>query len=236
LCFIEEEPWKTIPWKHSPKTFEDRLMDILVDLPGIAERIELTFSRQGDDCRPACRAKIMSHLTTLRQWRREWNAVHSHTIKTVHVEGGHDMLPRQLEFSSSAQAVEILLYNEALLFLTKLGAIAHEERTSSFALRMADKSRGEKLSFVHPDSVEPRIQPALESLMALSSATKLLNISDEKRPVVTPGSLAAVYMTLMEDPERAGKWEQVMAGYPMFDDVDIVCPSPWSLIFALSGL
>jgi len=236
MCFIEEEPWKTIPWAHSHKTFEDRLMDILVDLPGIAEGIELIFSRQGDDRRPACRAKIMSHLTTLRQWRREWNAAYSHTIRIVHAEGGNDTLPRQLEFSSSTQAVEILLYNEALLFLTKLGAIAHGEPTSSFALRMADESKREKLSFVPSDSVEPRIEPALESLMALSSATKLLNISDEKRPVVTPGPLSAVYMTLMEDSELAGKWEQVMARYPIFDDIDIVRPSTWSLIFALSGL
>lgn len=235
MAFIEREPWKTIPWAHSPKTFEDRLMDILVDLPSIAEGLGFESSGQDDDHPPACRPKIMSHLTLLRQWRRDWNAANSHKIRTVNVEGDHSLLATQLEFSSSAQAVEILLYNEALLFLTKLGAIAHGEQTSSFALRMADESRGEKLSFVPVNTVEPRIQPAVESLMALNSATRLLNISDERRTVVTPGPLAAVYMTLMEDPELAGKWGQVMARYPMFEEVEIVCPSPWSLIFALSG-
>lgn len=232
MAFIEQEPWKTIPWAHTPKTFEDRLMDILVDLPGIAEGLGFESS---DQDQPACRAKIMSHLKSLRQWRREWNTANSHKIRTVNVEGARDPLATQLEFSSSAQAVEILLYNEALLFLTKLGAIAHGEQTSSFALRMAGESRGEKLSFVPANSVEPRIQPAVESLMALKSATRLLNISDERRTVVTPGPLAAVYMTLMEDPEMAGDWGRVMARFPMFEDVEIVCPSPWSLIFALSG-
>lgn len=210
-------------------------MDILVDLPGIAEGLGFESSGQDDDHPPACQAKIMSHLTSLRQWRREWNAANSHKIRTVEVEGAHDLLATQLEFSSSAQAVEILLYNEALLFLTKLGAITHGEPTSSFALRMADESKGEKLSFVPPNTVEPRIQPAVESLMALNSAMRLLNVSDERRTVVTPGPLSAVYMTLMEDPEQAGGWGQVMARFPMFEEVEIVCPSPWSLIFALSG-
>jgi len=28
--FLEAEPWKTVPWQHTAKTFEDRLMEYLM--------------------------------------------------------------------------------------------------------------------------------------------------------------------------------------------------------------
>ncbi|KAK1833061.1 hypothetical protein QBC39DRAFT_280101 [Podospora conica] len=219
--FLEDEKWKTIPWEHAPKTFEDRLMDILVDLPGIAEDLA-SPPAVGDDRQAACRVKIVSHLTGLRQWRREWNIAHTRSIRTVTVEGEDDILPTRLVFSSTAQAAEIMLYNEALLFLTKLGAMAHMESTSSFALRMTDGPGKENLSFVPSDVVEPRLQPALETLMAMGSATKLFASSDEKRTVMTPAPLAAVYITLMEEPALAGKWDQIMAKYFVFEDAEVV--------------
>ena len=196
-------------------------MDILVDLPGIAENLSQESSDR-DDCRLECTSRIFSHLATLRQWRREWNTAHSHDVKLVTVDSDDDILSTRLEFGSANRAMEILYYNEALLFLNKLGAKAARETTSCFALRMAESAGNQNLSFVPPHSVEPRLQPAFESLMSLNCATRLLASSDEKRIVVTPAPIAAVYITLMETPELAGRWEQIMARYFVFEDAEVV--------------
>jgi len=73
--FVLAEPqWKTIPWKHIPKTPRDRLNDILVDLPGLFEEVDIVHACTDDPARQttlreAVIAKCWSLESDLWNWR-----------------------------------------------------------------------------------------------------------------------------------------------------------------------
>lgn len=132
--FLEAEVWKTVPWQNAAKIFEDRVMDIFVDLPGLAENVASPGNWE------SVSAKVKVLRAALRMWRWDWHIWYSSTVRSVHVPvppsggvNGPDEIRRtaleqmpsvQLKFDSLTQAVEILYYNVALLYLMQLEELA----------------------------------------------------------------------------------------------------------------
>ena len=62
-CFLGMPHWKTIPWRETPKTEKDLLMDILLDIPDILE----DFDAMRDCCDPTQRA-VLRELLIEKCW------------------------------------------------------------------------------------------------------------------------------------------------------------------------
>ncbi|KAH8893105.1 hypothetical protein GQ53DRAFT_123107 [Thozetella sp. PMI_491] len=128
--FLSEELWKTAPFQLTPKTTEDRLFDILVDIPELVERISV-------DSRSLLETEeITEKLRSLRSnmtcWRMEWGAFNAASTKEVrqYQYAGHFLvspiallLSSVLVCRSAQQAVELLYYNAAMLYLCQLECV-----------------------------------------------------------------------------------------------------------------
>lgn len=228
-CFLEDERWKIVPWLHTTKTFEDRIMDIYVDLPGLAE--DAAFPEKQE----AVMEKIKALLASLQTWRKDWDATYSNTVHLVRTPNPPDgrsinnlvlknVLSSRLEFASPKQALEILYYNAAHLYLTNL---AEALRQSFIHLRSKRTPRNIEPRFhngtlLPPNSVNSRLRPALEGLMTLSSITGLLASTEEPGTVIPPSPMAIIYREMQKIPEFEGSWEQILGRYPVFGDPEVV--------------
>jgi hypothetical protein len=230
-CFLEDTPWKTIPWRHTPKTLEDRLMDIMVHLPGLAEAVAVPQNR------PACLEKIKTLSTAVQDWRWAWHAANSTSVRQVRHETttipphSQSHTPRNilltqmsqstLEFDTPRQALDILYYNAALLYLMQLQSTALQPPTSISPhpqsqpqlpqpelLTPSDEAfiRRQTLSSLSahghplllPGQVRFRCQAAAEAFMTLECVTRLLARTDGTgaETVVTPAAIGIVYWSL----------------------------------------
>ncbi|KAH6628109.1 hypothetical protein F5144DRAFT_515171 [Chaetomium tenue] len=225
-CFLEDEPWKTIPWQQVPKTFEDRLMDILVDLPGLAEAVADPRKRA------ASLDKIQVLSVALQVWRWDWHNVHSGSVRMVrHTDnpsesGNPDKIPfmvnpqkvpflvsliRQahLEFDSPRLALDILYYNAVLLYLMQLEAIARGQPPQQREHLSLEDERYVRLQgaaimahdanpLLLPGKAKFRCQVAAEAFMTLSCTTRLLGTTTTGETVVTPMVIGIIYWVLRE--------------------------------------
>jgi hypothetical protein len=210
-------------------SFEDRVMDIFVHLPGIAEDIVLPENRA------ACLEKIAALSAALQTWRWDWHAHHSACARRVSFHAAQEdrtgipaflrgMLATTLEFDSPTRALEILYYNAALLYLMRLESIALNNRSRPASLSKDDQLYIRRcgmasMGLLLPDKVKYRCQPAIEVLMALPCITKLLaTTTGLQETVVTPSSLGIVYWSLREQPELDRCLDHVLDRYPIFND------------------
>ncbi|EAQ89425.1 hypothetical protein CHGG_06044 [Chaetomium globosum CBS 148.51] len=225
-CFLEEEPWKIVPWQQVPKTFEDRLMDIIVDLPGLAEAVADPHKRA------ASLDKIQVLSVALQVWRWDWHSVHSGSVRMVrHADnpsepGNPEMIPfmvnpqkvpflvsliRQahLEFESPRLALDILYYNAALLYLMQLEAVAHGQPPQQREHLSLEDERYVRLQgaalmvrganpLLLPGKAKFRCQAAAEAFMTLSCTTRLLGTTPTGETVVTPMVIGIIYWVLRE--------------------------------------
>ncbi|KAH6854712.1 hypothetical protein B0I37DRAFT_362857 [Chaetomium sp. MPI-CAGE-AT-0009] len=215
-CFLEDEPWKTVPWQKMQKTFEDRLVDILVDLPSIAEDVVNPHKRA------ACLDRIHVLSVALQVWRWDWHRAHSGSVRIIQ----HDkspaekntrkmpfvvslMLQASLEFDSPRMAIDILYYNAALLYLMQLEAFSRgqpaqqPERLSPEDERYIRRQATEGMArdgnpLLLPGHAIFRCQAAAEAYMTLSCITRLLGTTPTTETMVTPTAIGIVYWVLRE--------------------------------------
>lgn len=241
-CFLAEEPWKTVPWQHIPKTFEDRLIDILVELPGIAEGVIDAHKRA------ACVDKVQGLSVALQAWRWDWHRVHAGSVRMVRHAGEPSernkpvkipflvgmMLQANLEFNTARLALDILYYNAALLYLMQLKAIARgqppqePEHLSSQDERYVHLLGAAVMApdanpLLLPGKAKFRCQAAAEAFMTLSCATRLLGATPTSETVVTPMAVGIVYWVLREqmllDEDCLAS---LFCKHPFFDDPERV--------------
>lgn len=55
---MSEAKWKTIPWTYHEKTSKDRLLDILIEVPGLLEQSDIVQSCTDSDMRNRYRQKL----------------------------------------------------------------------------------------------------------------------------------------------------------------------------------
>ena len=229
-CFLEASSWKTIPWELTPKTFEDRLMDIIVDLPGIAEAVAVPNNRA------ACLNKISALSAALRRWRWEWHYGNTASVRRVH-DGLDDkdgrkpliaqMLQVRLEFDSQRLALDILYYNAALLYLMQLETAARGQVPQPEMLSPQDECYIRRQAAISnplllPGQVRFRCQAAAEAVTTLSCVTRLMATTPGRETVVTPYAIGIVYWVLRDQLQLGGCLESVLSEYSVFHDAQRV--------------
>ncbi|KAK4233751.1 hypothetical protein C8A03DRAFT_19226 [Achaetomium macrosporum] len=233
-CFLEDAAWKTIPWQRVPKTFEDRLMDIFVDLPGLAEAVVVPANRA------ACRDKIDALSIALQDWRWDWQSVNSGSVRQVRHGGLKDndtaatsimdqMLQASLEFDSPRLALDILFYNAVLVYLMQIRSVASGENSHHESLspdderyirRLVAMSRDNPLLL--PGQVKFRCQAAVEAFMTLSCIRRLMATTPTAVTVVTPATIGIVYWVLRDHLPLNGDLSRLLSKFPIFENAQRV--------------
>ena len=190
-------------------------MDIFLDLPGIAEAVVVPANR------PACLDKIHTLSMTLQQWRWDWHAVNSASVRLVRNEShgkattpharpsivSETLLVATLAFDTPRLALDILFYNAALLYLRQLETVARGNAPQPEVLspdderyirRQATLSVSSGHPLLLPSQVRFRCQAAMEAYMTLPCVAKLLATTPRMVTVVTPASIGIVYWVLRE--------------------------------------
>ncbi len=189
-------------------------MDIFLDLPGIAEAVVLPANR------PTCLDKIHTLSMILQQWRWDWHAINSTSVRLVQ-HASHDdsslhtrpsivsetLLTTNLAFDTPRLALDILFYNAALLYLMQLQAIARgnipqpevlSPEDERYIRRQAALSVSSGHPLLLPSQVKFRCQAAMEAYMTLPCVAQLLATTPRMVTVVTPASIGIVYWVLRE--------------------------------------
>lgn len=121
--FSEEESWKEEPWSLNPasKGHQDQLVDILVHVPGFLQdqqALRMNIDQRGQS---VLAANVLYQLGTLFKWRWMWASAHPSAAKNVSSSSRRSSPSNTtkcfLQYSSFETAVEIALYNAALLCL-----------------------------------------------------------------------------------------------------------------------
>ncbi|KAK4118201.1 hypothetical protein N657DRAFT_606561 [Parathielavia appendiculata] len=249
-CFLEDIPWKTVPWRHAPRTFEDCLMDIMVHLPGIAETLAVPQNRA------SCLDKIKTLSVALQDWRWAWHAANSASVRQVRHAASLDdadshlrpdtpilvrhMLQTSLEFDTPRQALDILYYNVALIYLMQLEAAARgqtypysevlspaEQRyiRRQVAAASHQSSDGGGSPLLLPGQARFRCQAAAEAFMTLSCATRLLATTSSMVTVVTPMPIGIMYWVLRDQMQlREEEVALLVSRFPVLQDAESVFP------------
>ncbi|KAH8807960.1 hypothetical protein F5884DRAFT_833615 [Xylogone sp. PMI_703] len=131
-CFLEELSWKTIPWAlgSHPKNYGDYFQDILCDVPGFLEdnqKIQQLETSGADTTHllHILRNRLNISLNTLYSLRWKWEHDYPQVCyEVIPLESeticldttGKLLFPSTFHFRNVRRAIEIGLYNTALLF------------------------------------------------------------------------------------------------------------------------
>jgi hypothetical protein len=213
-------------------------MDIIVDLPGIAEAVVVPHKRA------ASLDKINTLSVALQDWRWDWHAVHSASVRHVgSIEEAkytrttpiivRQMLLVSLEFDSPRLALDILYYNAALLYLMQIKAVARGQvlpqpeslsrEDERYVRRQAEASMSSNGNpLLLPGKAKFRCQAAAEAFMTLSYITRLLAITPGKETVVTPAAIGIVYWVLRDQLQLGDDLLALLLSHAFFHDPQTV--------------
>jgi len=146
--FLEEEAWATLPFRNSPKTWMDRLLDILSHLPGLWEDINIHKFQPLSRTPVENRHHIEILTRQLRAWRKDWDLAHRYPASlafranTRTAKYGADkelameVLQREIRFETLDEALEISAHHAAAIYLSRLTELTgHAQATLSFDVR-----------------------------------------------------------------------------------------------------
>ncbi|KAK4445898.1 hypothetical protein QBC34DRAFT_153894 [Podospora aff. communis PSN243] len=218
-CFLEDEQWKRVPWQNTPKTFEDRIMDVFINLPGLSEDMAVPERLIN------AKERVHASMDALQTWRQDWDASYSPHTKPPPKNDKQDSIhplfrdatPTRLRFDSPTRALEILLYNSALLYLMQLLEVA-TRRIAALSPPPLDPTTPKPDAFLLTNPRSSRIQPALEGLHALSAMPELCSATEEKVTIVTPAPMAILYWAVQGMPELTGSWDVFLSRCRGFDE------------------
>lgn len=205
-------------------------MDIIVDLPGIAEAVNIPSNRA------ACLNRVDALSVALRHWRWEWHSANSASVRRVqHGVNAEDerkpfitqMLQASLEFDSQRLALDILYYNAALLYLMQLKTAACGQVPQPEMLSPKDEDYIRRQAAISnplllPGQVRFRCQAAAEAVTTLSCITRLMAITPGRETVVTPYAIGIIYWVLRDQLQLGDYLEVVLSKYSVFHDAQRV--------------
>ncbi|KAI8668660.1 Zn(2)-C6 fungal-type domain-containing protein [Fusarium keratoplasticum] len=175
--FLEEDVWKSAPFRASHKTCMDRLYDITSSLPGLAEEVLGGRNRQPEQVVDAV-AKAETLYRELRAWRYDWERINpgAATVLTVSDSSKaassvlvRQLLGRQIRFNSLGQALEIFNYNAALVYLSRLQELLRSRTSASMHIDVAHiesqlRDRQTSSPLLLTNELELPCLPALEAV------------------------------------------------------------------------
>lgn len=127
--FLEDKDWRVVPWELEPdaKRQQDRLVDVLVRVPGLLQDQTRLLEFPNDQGRKALASEVFRSLKELFAWRWAWEAQNAGSVweeDRTEASGNASnppiVLRQLLVFASFTAAVEIALYNAVLLCLLGL--------------------------------------------------------------------------------------------------------------------
>lgn len=172
--------------------------------------------------RAACLESVNTLFAALHEWRWDWHAVHSTSVRSVRHTSSLEtkgtkttpdivslMLLVSLEFDSPRLALDILYYNAAILYLMQIEAVARGEVPPQPEILAPDGERyvrryvaaamsGNGQPLLQPGAARFRCQAAAEAFMTISCATQLLATTPETETVVTPSAVGILYWVLRD--------------------------------------
>ncbi|KAH8653805.1 hypothetical protein BX600DRAFT_471667 [Xylariales sp. PMI_506] len=216
--FLEEDEWKSIPWGTTPKTFRDKLTDILVDLPGLRDKVS-SLSLLSEKDQNKLSYDIDRRLSQLFRWRWEWEESNSCSAREIAIKplaGNHDdkhylaskdMLSTGIEFIVPDQASEILSYNAAIIELVELQCAVHcqlahmntpiprlKHNEGGMTARSELMHRPDKCLLL-PNELNFLWQPAIEALRVLACIPQRFS-SDTPQTFLTTLPIGILYCFL----------------------------------------
>lgn len=190
-CFLDDEEWRTVPFKHIPKSNEDWLWDLLVKSPGLIEaaeklNVELEAS-EGDYQTIATELSngILKLQTALRSWMKgmEMQVPDGKLYREAPVaKWFRKNLPRVFEtsfhFRVFFEADLILMHWSSLLNLhmlasdtqTKLRTSGHGSLADLFNIAAGPSASRVRIAFNICRSIEYCIGPDPKIIMGTASA------------------------------------------------------------------
>ncbi|KAK4442367.1 hypothetical protein QBC34DRAFT_363910 [Podospora aff. communis PSN243] len=191
--FLQDEPWKTIPWKYEPKSFEDRLTDLFLDLTGIVQDLATVRTSGGnvDDFL----ARLATVSASLRTWRRDWDRAHEGSVRRVWRAAG---VPPGLEFDSPRLALDVLYYDAALIYLMQIeAAVQHTQPTRGVSSGKSWPTRVVSSGKSWQDQEQGQSNKTVaEALVAMACIVRSLPRTRGRETVVTPAPIGIIYSTL----------------------------------------
>lgn len=177
--------------------------------------------------RAACLDRVNALFAALHEWRWDWHAVHSASVRSVRHASSLEtkdtkaipdivrlMLLVNLEFDSPRLALDILYYNAAILYLMQIEAAARGEIPPQPEILAPDDERyvrrhaaaamsGNGNPLLLPGAVRFRCQAAAEAFMTLSCIIRLLATTPKSETVMTPSAIGIVYWVLRDQMQLA---------------------------------
>lgn len=211
--FLEQDSWKTSPWRSvglPPKTPQNELVDIMVNIPGYMEDLASIQTGQASDTRIAqLVASIKEDLSFSYKWRWKWEAENPNAAwevalseaPTARVVSNVRLFEKVLWFRNFTQATEILLYNAVLLCL--LGMLWQFEPPPD-----SNWQPPTSVPLILPGEVVNLIEPAEEICRGFEY--QLLNVENSRESALfwlLPLGIAA---TVLEGEPKYGQWIQAM--------------------------
>lgn len=206
----------------------------MADMPGLVN--DMAASEQ--PISPTTRASFHQRVGELRQslatWRWGWNSLYPDAAREVpsnlKLDGVEtpvfrDQLATMIEFDTTQQALEMLTYNAALLYLLQLedllemGEQPHNPaRLSAFDMeyiRHSGAAAHPSTPLLLPDEAKFICQPALEAFRLIPSLYKNL-VTTKDRIMVILAPLGIVYTSTRNTPELNSCMQSILEDIPFF--------------------
>ncbi|TDZ27766.1 hypothetical protein C8035_v008726 [Colletotrichum spinosum] len=188
--YFAQEKWKTIPWLLHQKTSHDRLMDVMVDLPGLSSMATSHAAPLTRETKLQLENQTLDIRARLHHWRKDWATANPDAATEVVLPLDADYLPeswikemlsRPLQVNTAQQACELIIYNAALVFVNQLlvvwrTGVRQPQPFPDDADESVAKAANDPLYM--PEEVKHAWQPSIEGLRILRLAPKLFSRSD----------------------------------------------------------
>lgn len=211
--FLEQECWKTLPWHGvglPPKTPQNELVDIMVNIPGYMEVSASIQSGRASGTQIAhLIARLKEDLSFSYKWRWKWEAGNPNAaweltlseVPTGRVVCDGRLFEKVLWFRTFTQATEILLYNAVLLCL--LGMLWQFEPPPD-----SESQSTTSVPLILPCEVVNLIEPAEEICRGFEY--QLLNVQNSRESALFWLLPLGVAAKVLEGEPKYGRWIQAM--------------------------
>lgn len=221
-----------MPWEKLPKTALDSLIDIMADMPGLVN--DMAASEQ--PISPTTRASFHEKVGELREqlgtWRWKWDRKYPDVARevpsnlkldSIETPVFREQLATMIEFNTTQQALEMLTYNAALLYLLQLEDLLEMGEPHNPS-RLSDDdmdyirhaaARHPSTPLLLPDEARFICQPALEAFRLIPSLYKNL-VTTKDRIMVILAPLGIVYTSTRNTPELNTCMQSILEDIPFF--------------------
>ncbi|KAI7784994.1 hpp family protein [Diaporthe eres] len=230
--FLEDKKWKNVPWEKLPKTALDSLIDIMADMPGLVNDMAASEQPISPTTKTSFHEKVGELREQLGTWRWKWDRAYPGVARevpsnlkldSIETPVFREQLATMIKFDTTQQALEMLTYNAALLYLLQLEDLLEMGEPHNPS-RLSDDdmdyiryvaARHPSTPLLLPDEARFICQPALEAFRLIPSLYKNL-VTTKDRIMVILAPLGIVYTSTRNTPELNSCMQSILEDIPFF--------------------